>query len=208
MERPARDRNGVGIPSGFPLVQTPRITRVSARGARAAYERSRSMTSNMMWVGLDAHKKAINVAVLLGREPKPQRTFPTQYGHAALHRAIGVTCVYQSDSSSKRPALFRTRTGRTDLRERIHARAPEDVTRHVIRRHAVGNDKLDALSKEIKVPCVVLSHSHLSSREVHATDASEFHRHRISAKRLGHSNEALVSDHNLFLASATFHTSK
>ena len=34
------------------------------------------------------------------------RTFPTQYGHAALRRAIGVTCVYQSDSSSKRPVAF------------------------------------------------------------------------------------------------------
>ena len=34
------------------------------------------------------------------------RHFPTQYGHAALHRAIGVTCVYQSDSSSKRPVAF------------------------------------------------------------------------------------------------------
>jgi hypothetical protein len=31
------------------------------------------------------------------------RLFPTDYGHAALHRAIGVTCAYQSDSSSKRP---------------------------------------------------------------------------------------------------------
>jgi hypothetical protein len=31
------------------------------------------------------------------------RLFPTQYGHAALHRAIDATCAYQSDSSSKRP---------------------------------------------------------------------------------------------------------
>ena len=31
------------------------------------------------------------------------RLFPTDYGHAALCRAIGATCVYQSDSSSKRP---------------------------------------------------------------------------------------------------------
>jgi hypothetical protein len=35
-----------------------------------------------------------------------RRHFPTQYGHAALHRVIGVTCVYQSDSSSKRPVAF------------------------------------------------------------------------------------------------------
>ncbi len=31
------------------------------------------------------------------------RLFPTDYGHAALCRAIGSTCAYQSDSSSKRP---------------------------------------------------------------------------------------------------------
>jgi hypothetical protein len=31
------------------------------------------------------------------------RLFPTDYGHVALRRTIGVTCVYQSDSSSKRP---------------------------------------------------------------------------------------------------------
>jgi len=31
------------------------------------------------------------------------RLFPTDYGHAALRRAIGATCAYQSDSSSKRP---------------------------------------------------------------------------------------------------------
>ena len=30
------------------------------------------MTKNITWVGLDAHKKAINVAVLLARETKPQ----------------------------------------------------------------------------------------------------------------------------------------
>jgi hypothetical protein len=44
------------------------------------------------------------------RAPRP-RLFPTQYGHAALHRAIDVTCAYQSDSSSKRPvasAVFDT----------------------------------------------------------------------------------------------------
>lgn len=44
------------------------------------------------------------------RAPRP-RLFPTQYGHAALHRAIDATCVYQSDSSSKRPvasAVFDT----------------------------------------------------------------------------------------------------
>src|SRR5579862_3561396 len=36
--------------------------------------------------------------------PAPRlRLFPTDYGHVALRRAIGVTCVYQSDSSSKRP---------------------------------------------------------------------------------------------------------
>jgi hypothetical protein len=31
------------------------------------------------------------------------RLFPTDYGHVALRRAIGVICEYQSDSSSKRP---------------------------------------------------------------------------------------------------------
>jgi hypothetical protein len=44
------------------------------------------------------------------RAPRP-RLFPTQYGHAALHRAIEATCAYQSDSSSKRPvasAVFDT----------------------------------------------------------------------------------------------------
>lgn len=44
------------------------------------------------------------------RAPRP-RLFPTQYGHAALHRAIDATCAYQSDSSSKRPvasAVFDT----------------------------------------------------------------------------------------------------
>ena len=34
------------------------------------------------------------------------RLFPTENGHVALRRAIGVTCVYQSDSSSKRPVAF------------------------------------------------------------------------------------------------------
>ena len=31
------------------------------------------------------------------------RLFPTEYGHVALRRAIGVTCEYQRDPSSKRP---------------------------------------------------------------------------------------------------------
>jgi hypothetical protein len=40
--------------------------------------------------------------MILTRAMRP-RLFSTQYGHAALSRAIEVTCAYQSDSSSKRP---------------------------------------------------------------------------------------------------------
>src|SRR5579862_8591014 len=87
MERPAHDRNVVGIPSGFPLVQSPRITRVSARGARAAYERSRSMTKNITWVGLDAHKKAINVAMLVGHDTKAQE-WVVENKPAAVRRLV------------------------------------------------------------------------------------------------------------------------
>src|ERR1700687_3272359 len=42
MERPARDRHVVGMASGGPLAQNQRNSRASPRGARAAYERSRS----------------------------------------------------------------------------------------------------------------------------------------------------------------------
>ncbi len=72
MERPAHDRSVVGIPRGRPLVQSPRITRVSARGTRAAYERSRLIEKGIIWVGLDAHEKAINVAVLVAHDTKAQ----------------------------------------------------------------------------------------------------------------------------------------
>jgi hypothetical protein len=69
MERPAHDRNVVGMANGKPQAQNPRNSRVSARGARAAYESSRSM--GIIWVGMDAHKKAINVAALFPDEREP-----------------------------------------------------------------------------------------------------------------------------------------
>jgi hypothetical protein len=57
------------------------------------------------------------------------RLFPTDYGHVALRRAIGVTCVYQSDSSSKRPvasAAFSTVIMLNNSPEVSDEQPPED----------------------------------------------------------------------------------
>ena len=45
------------------------------------------MTKNITWVGLDAHKKAINVAALLGREAKPQEWI-VENKPAAIRRLV------------------------------------------------------------------------------------------------------------------------
>ena len=67
--------------------------------------------------------------MILTRATRP-RLFPTQYGHAALSRAIEVTCAYQSDSSSKRPVASAV----LDSLCHLHPGAP----RPQLPRHSLG----------------------------------------------------------------------